>query len=208
MPGKKTLTQRDFVDAGTAFLEDHSLSELTMRALGTLLGVDATACYRHFRSKNELLTAMVDAMLAEALAGIPDDLDDPRDRAEAQSLAVRRVMHENPQLASALAAGEGQMPNALELSRRAIENLRAMGLDGDDLVRAYQAMESYTMGATVFDMLAAPHSMEIRAARYAALGDPSFAASGASVEKVARLTDEAFVRGLHALFDGIAARTF
>jgi len=198
---RRTLSQGDFIEAGTAYLRDHTLSELTMRVLGDLLGVDATACYRHFTGKAELLTAMLDTMLGRVLDAVPDTLTDPRRRLEAQCVALRRVMHENPQLAAAMAASEGQMPNALEMSRRTIAALRGAGLDGDELVTAYQMLESYVMGATQFDLIAAPQNMEIRAARYAAFGDPAFARVSRTVRAVDALTEEAFLVGLRTLLD-------
>ncbi len=207
MARTQTLEQRDFVEAGTAYLIDHPLSALTMRVLGDLLGVDATACYRHFRSKDELLTAMVDAMLAPALDAVDDAIRDPRERVEGRSLEMRAAMQRNPQLASALAVGEGQMPNSLELSRRSIADLRAMGLDGDELVRAYQLVESYTMGATMFDLAAAPHNMDIRSDRYSMFGDEAFTKAGRSPATVETLTDDAFGRGLRALLDAVLAGT-
>jgi len=200
---RKTLSQSDFIETGTAYLRDHTLSELTMRVLGDLLGVDATACYRHFTGKTELLTAMLDNMLGQVLEAVPEVITDPRERLEAQCMAMRRVMHENPQLAAAMAASEGQMPNALEMSRRSIAALRSAGLDGDELVRAYQMIESYVMGATQFDLIAAPHNMEIRAARYGAFDDPAFTGVARSVRSVDGLTEEAFVSGLRTLLDDV-----
>ncbi|WP_260646025.1 helix-turn-helix domain-containing protein, partial [Staphylococcus aureus] len=43
------------------------LQALTLKALGQHLGVDSTAVYRHFRSKDVLLIAMMDRLLAERL---------------------------------------------------------------------------------------------------------------------------------------------
>jgi AcrR family transcriptional regulator len=174
-----------------------------MRVLGDLVGVNATACYRHFTGKTELLTAMLDNMLGQVLEAVPEVITDPRGRLEAQCMAMRRVMHENPQLAAAMAASEGQMPNALEMSRRSIAALRSAGLDGDELVRAYQMIESYVMGATQFDLIAAPHNMEIRAARYGAFDDPAFTEAARSVRSVDGLTEEAFVSGLRTLLDDV-----
>lgn len=172
-----------------------------MRTLGDLLDVDATACYRHFKGKAELLTAMVDAMIGQAIDAVPDSVTDPRERIERQTIALRRAMHDNPQLAAAMGASEGQMPNALALAQRAVAALRAAGLDGDELVLAYQAIESYALGSTLFDLMAAPHNMEIRAARYGAFGDPAFTAVGRSVRRTDAITEEAFTLGLSTLLD-------
>lgn len=201
MARKQTLQKKDFIEAGTKFLQTHPLPDLTMRVLGDLLGVDATACYRHFRSKGELLTAMVDSMLFAGIEAVPETMTDPRERVVQQATAVRRAMFRNPQLAAAFATGEGQMPNALELSRRGIADLRQIGLDGERLVVAYQAIESYSMGSTVFDLMAAPHNMEIRALRYRAIGDPIFDEVGRSAARVEELTDKAFDEGIRMLID-------
>lgn len=204
---RPSLQQKDFIDAGTRFLLDHPLSELTMRRLGELMGVDATACYRHFRSKADLLTAMLDSMIFAGIEAVPDSVTDPRERLVLQTVGLRRAMVANPQLAAALAMSEGQMPNALELARRSIAHLREIGLDGDRLVRAYQMIESYAMGATVFDLMAAPWNMEIRAARYEAIGDPAFVAVGRSPDAVAELTEAAFVEGIDILLDRLLVET-
>ena len=203
---RKTLSQSDFIEAGTAYLRDHTLSELTMRVLGDLLGVDPTACYRHFKGRAELLTAMLDTLLGQVLEAVPPSITEPRERLAAQGVALRRAMHDNPQLAAAMAASEGQMPNALEMSRRSIAALRGAGLDGDELVRAYQMIESYVMGATQFDLIAAPHNMEIRAARYGALEDPAFTRAARSVRSVDAATEDAFLSGLRILLDDVLGR--
>ena len=62
MARNRTLTKADFVEVATKYVDENGLNALTMRVLGDLLGVDATACYRHFRSKGALLAAMVDAL--------------------------------------------------------------------------------------------------------------------------------------------------
>lgn len=208
MATRRTLEQKDFIDAATAFLVDHPLPQLTMRVLGDLLGVDATACYRHFRSKGELLTAMVDAMLGRALDSVADDDAEPRRHLEAQCRALRRVLFEHPQLTAALVVSEGRMPNGLALNRRTIRDLRSMGLDGEDLVRASQAIESLTMGSATFDLAAAPHNMEIRAARYGAFEDQAFVALARSAAAVERIADEAFTAALRVLLDSIESGTF
>lgn len=197
----RTLTQQDFVEVATEFVDTHGLSELTMRSLGELLGVDATACYRHFRNKDALITAMVDAMLAEVLAGLPDDAPSPRAALEAQMIGSRRAFHVHPQLAAALTVSDGSMPSANLLSRRAIALLEQMGFSGDRLVEAYQVIESYTMGTSVYDMAAAPDHAVIRRERYRTFDSPAFDAAASTPKSVSELTEAAFMVGLNAILD-------
>jgi AcrR family transcriptional regulator len=51
---------------------------LTTRALGHRLGVDPTALYRHFRNKDELLTAMADSIVGESGPPVGADGDTSR----------------------------------------------------------------------------------------------------------------------------------
>lgn len=197
---QRTLTKADFVDAATEYVDEHGLNALTMRVLGDLLGVDATACYRHFRSKGALLAAMVDGLFLSIHEAVPVG-GSPRERLEAQMIASRRAFVAHPQLAAAIAVSEGDSPAALQLMKNSIADLRRLGLSGDNLVRGYQAVESYCIGASIFDMSRAPENMSIRRARYRFLEDEAFDKVARSDKSVADATEAAFALGMHALLD-------
>lgn len=200
------LDQQAFIRAGTEFVDEHGLQALTMRALGEKLGVDATACYRHFTSKDELLSAMVDAMLAAALDSLESPPASPRDGIVDQTLAVRRAFLKHPHLAATLVVSSGDLPSAHQLTLNAIGLLRSMGLEGDELVRCYQTVESYTMGSCVFDMSGTPDNMEIRRQRYQSLGVKEFTHVARSAKGVSSLTEAAFRKGVDAIIDSFSSR--
>ncbi|WGW11289.1 TetR/AcrR family transcriptional regulator [Saxibacter everestensis] len=50
-------------------LDDEGPAALTFRRIGKHLGVDPTALYRHFRNKDELILAIADSLMEEALDG-------------------------------------------------------------------------------------------------------------------------------------------
>ena len=200
MARTKTLTKADFVEVATKFVDENSLNELTMRVLGELLGVDATACYRHFPSKGALLAAMVDALFQSIYDAVPAN-GSPRAKVEAQMLASRRAFVAHPQLAAAIAVSEGDTPAALKLMESAIANLEKMGLSGDNLVRAYQTLESYSVGSSIFDMSRAPENMKIRRARYRLLNNASFDAVAKSEKSVSDSSERAYELGMRALID-------
>lgn len=54
----------DVLDHAVTLLDTHGLSALTMRRLGSELGVQPSAIYHHFASKQELLAAVADEILA------------------------------------------------------------------------------------------------------------------------------------------------
>ena len=203
MARNRTLTKADFVEVATQYVDENGLNALTMRVLGDLLGVDATACYRHFRSKGALLAAMVDALFLSILEAVPEG-GSARDRVEAQMLASRRAFVAHPQLAAAIAVSEGDTPAALLLMKSAVANLEAMGLSGDNLVLGYQTIESYAVGASIFDMARAPDNMEIRRARYRFLEEPAFDGVAKTVKSVTDSTERAYELGMRALIDYVA----
>lgn len=64
------LRKANVVDGALALLDTEGLDGLTMRKLGTALGVRAGALYRHFPSKEALL----DAMAEKLVEGVGDPL--------------------------------------------------------------------------------------------------------------------------------------
>ena len=61
-------------------LDDHGLADLTMRRLGTELGVQPSAVYHHFPSKQVLLAAVADEILARGARPLPEGTWDVRAR--------------------------------------------------------------------------------------------------------------------------------
>jgi AcrR family transcriptional regulator len=56
----------DVVSRAIEALDDYGLADLTMRRLGTELGVQPSALYHHFANKQTLLAAVADEILARA----------------------------------------------------------------------------------------------------------------------------------------------
>ena len=56
--------QADVVDRAVAVLDAHGLDDLSMRKLAADLGVQPSALYHHFASKDALLAAVADELLA------------------------------------------------------------------------------------------------------------------------------------------------
>ena len=58
------LSRRSIVTSAIALIERDGPDALSMRRLGGRLGVEAMALYHHFGSRDELITAIADDLLA------------------------------------------------------------------------------------------------------------------------------------------------
>ena len=76
----------DVVDQALRVLDEHGLADLTMRRLGTELEVRPSALYHHFPSKQVLLAAVADEILARGARPLPDAPWDLRARAACRAL--------------------------------------------------------------------------------------------------------------------------
>lgn len=202
MPARR-YSADDFVDAAMALLSRGGAATLTLKAVGQELGADTTAIYHYFPGKAALLSAMVDRVLAE-LVDSGQSNDDPRADLERIALGMRRIQRLYPLLAETISGTEIIAPNAIRLSRRVIDNLAALGLAGDTLVRTYQALENFVLGSNWNDGVGIPNSWEIRRERYAILARPGF--SDRTADEIAALSDAAYMEGIGQILDA-AVRT-
>lgn len=64
------LERQDVVDAAMAISDAEGLDKVTLRAIASRLGVQAPTLYWHVRNKAEVIDALGDAILSEALAAL------------------------------------------------------------------------------------------------------------------------------------------
>ena len=69
------IDRERIIDAGLELLRLDGLAALNMRAIAGRLDVRASALYRHFGAKEQLLGAMSARLFFEARAGLRDELD-------------------------------------------------------------------------------------------------------------------------------------
>lgn len=172
-----------------------------MRALGEKMGLDPTAVYRHFSKKEDLIDAMLSSILGDALSRLTDSTGSPREDMYNTVMAVRTEFEAHPNLTPSFATSMGNIPNGLQLSQAMIHKLRAIGLTGENLVRSYQMLEGFILGASVFDTGGAPETFQIRQARYKYIDVPEFDLVARSPEEVERITRESFNVGINVLLD-------
>lgn len=64
---RRPLNRQRVLDAALAYVDEHGLAALTMRRLGTELGVEGMSLYKHVADKEALLDGIVERLWAEVL---------------------------------------------------------------------------------------------------------------------------------------------
>lgn len=211
------LDRAAIVDASVALVEELGVDGLTMRRLGERLGVDATAVYRHFRNKEDLLRAVGDrahaAVLGE-LAGSTSSGGPWRDVVRELCIRLRAAHLARPELAALVRTGPSLQEHELHLTETLLRELRRARLDDVEIVRAYHSLIELSVGAAAIDAPMAALSARERSTTYrrwrrtyATLDEQEFPES---VRLAASLyPDDAATRfedALDRLLDGITAR--
>jgi AcrR family transcriptional regulator len=223
--GKPTLSRERIVAEAIALADAEGLDALSMRRLGTRLGVGATSIYWHVPNKEQLVELVVDEVFGEM--DVPDaaDVADWRDEVANCGHSMRAMILRHPWMATMMAqsAMAGYGPNAVRLSEGIIGVLRAVGLTPLEAEHATSALAAYVLGNTTSEaawmqVLARTGKTEeeilqqmMPVAEEAAKGHPhtqavldSYVAAYAG--DPAKLRDESFVYGVELLLDGLQAR--
>jgi AcrR family transcriptional regulator len=200
------LTRDQVLDAALGLLDEGGLDQLTMRRLATALGVKNGATYWHFRSKQVLLEAMAEAMLA----GLTDDLDEglPWDeRITEMAGRLRSALLSRRDGARLFSGVFFPLPNALAYGETMIGILREAGLSGRDAIWTVDTLNYFVVGHVTEEQLAAslPDGGAEAAARLAEALDPDahpnlHAAAG---DLAAPCPEEHFEHGLRLIVDGV-----
>ena len=205
---RSTGTAEVIARAALAFIEENGVEALTIRALGAEAGLHHTAAYRHYRSKNDVLRAVLGLVLEEAISGAGELPADPRERLLVLSRSLRSALHAHPAVTTAYltpaeSLADSDTSNAYQ--QAIVDALRGLGLRGYDLLVRHQMLETFVLGSCVFDFGGAPDHLDSRRRRHRMIADPDFEAVTRSNDGVDALNEAAFDHGLVVLLDEIAA---
>ena len=69
------LDRNRIAQVALTLIDEQGIDQLSMRKLGSVLGVEAMALYHYFRNKAELLDGILDIILADVAARLtPEDI--------------------------------------------------------------------------------------------------------------------------------------
>jgi AcrR family transcriptional regulator len=142
------LDRGAIVDAAQRILDVDGLSGLTMRRIGTELGVDPAAIYRHFRNKDALVVALAD----RAFSSLPDP--DPalpwQQRLRALLWSALRLYRGSPDFAIALSHQPDDTPGLERIAELCLEILAEAGLAPRERAVAYQVITNHAVGSGLY----------------------------------------------------------
>jgi TetR/AcrR family tetracycline transcriptional repressor len=199
------LNREHVLNAALDLLDEVGLDQLTMRRLSATLGVQNGATYWHFRSKEALLEAMADTLLA----GVSDlgEQQPWHERITRLAHRLRRALLSRRDGARLFTSAFFPLPNALAYGEAMTATLREGGLSSRDASWATDTLTYYVVGHTTEEQLAAsmPDDGISATARLTAAIDPQrhphmFAALA---HIPAPHHEEHFDYGLHLVITGI-----
>lgn len=145
IPRRTRLDQRVIVDALLELARSEPALRPTFKRLGSALGVDATAMYRHFRNKDELTRAALDRLAATAVEHARAAPGDWRGRLEAYLLRSAELSLEYPSVAIEGAVLDPAGPGDVSADELILALLTEGGLTGRPLITAYAAVSGFAV---------------------------------------------------------------
>ena len=210
--GRPARLSRDTIcQAALDLLADTDAATFSLRALGDRLGVDATAIYRHFRDKDDLLREVGDRALAPVTRGFVTSTD-ARDDIRRMCTRLRKTMLRSQVALTLTAFGPTRRENELRITEVMLDALSRCGLSEEETVIAYHVLIEYTIGSAKLDgPLTAPGAdrrgtYRTWRADYAGLPVEQYPASVRLAQKLYPSSDVVFAAGLDALIAGLTGR--
>lgn len=130
------------------------LDALTMRRLGTALGVEAMALYHHVGSKQALLEGLVEMVLDETLdetqPAAPDA--DPREVLRGWAREFRAAAQRHPEVIRLFATQSTATPAWRTAVEAMLAALRGAGVPDETAVHAYRLVATFATGYVLWEL--------------------------------------------------------
>nr|WP_268932586.1 TetR/AcrR family transcriptional regulator [Microbacterium paulum] len=221
-PPRATLDRDRVVEAAIGYADAHGLDATTMRRLGEALGVTPMALYKHVASREGLIDAMVDRLVAAI--DDPDGADAPdaaapehppadwRAVVRGRILAAREALRTHPWAQDAIESRTEASPVVLAYFDSLMRAMFDGGLSADLVHHGMHALSTRMWGFTR-DVMPMPTAPADPAARAAAIG--AFFTAYPSIGRMSTTAphagdgcddDAEFAFALDLLLEGLAAR--
>jgi AcrR family transcriptional regulator len=139
-----SLTSERIVDESLKLLDEHGVAGFSLPKLGRALGADPTAVYRHFASKDDIVLAIADRLIEEAMTGM-----EPQacwvDTVIESARRLRAVYLAHPAAASLSASRTTAGPAEMQAINILIGAALEAGFEGAEAVLIYRALADFSL---------------------------------------------------------------
>ena len=208
-----TLTPDRIVTESLRLLDTAGVAGFSMPKLGRALGADPTAVYRHFASKDDLVLAIADRLIEEAMDGLPAHdcwVETVIDVTRRQ----RRTYLAHPAAASLSSFRTTGRPAEMRVVDRLLGAVMAAGFDGLEAALVYRALGDFTLAwcGSEAALLALPEPLQAAdggawARAYRAVGQEEYPHIWRVRDELPLATDDKIFEAVLAIvITGICAR--
>jgi AcrR family transcriptional regulator len=152
---RRALDQLSILHEAVRFIDEHGVQNLTMRRLGSRLGVEAMALYRYVPGREQLLDGVVEVVMDELYTDTMSSADVSKTWTEyLQRMAhgVRKLALAHPQVFPLVATRPPAAPwlrpplRSLRWVESFMEGLAHHGFGGRPSVTVYRAFSTFLLG--------------------------------------------------------------
>lgn len=203
------LTRDVITETALRLLGDTGLDGLTVRRLAAELGVQSPALYWHFRSKQELLDGMADAIITATGMSPPHEGESWQHWLARRARAYRRALRAHRDGARIIASARALSPATVKTFDRELAILVSRGFTPVLALRTIAALTRYINGFVLQEQ-AGPHPDAAPPPdQLAALAGLPGGGTPATLLQAIRdggslLSEQAFEHGLRVIIDGTA----
>jgi AcrR family transcriptional regulator len=144
---KPRLDRETIIAAGLELAAVAGTTSISVRDLGARLGSDPTAIYRHFRSKDDLMSALLDELTIRAIAEVDEDPADWEGRLRHLARSTLSWLSRFPAIGAEAIVLTTHGPGEHAAIELMLDAFRRAGLEGDDVVRHYALLASHTLAS-------------------------------------------------------------
>lgn len=143
---REPLSRERIVEAALRIMDEEGLEAVTMRHVGRALGVEAMSLYNHVADKEDILSGVVEAVMAEF--EFPEDGGDWREAGRRAARAWRELLKSHPNVITLMSHQRKPMTSieTLRPMEHALAILQRAGLPEAETVQAFRAFGGYVQG--------------------------------------------------------------
>ncbi|RSM95264.1 hypothetical protein DMB42_49985 [Nonomuraea sp. WAC 01424] len=145
-PTRPTLTREYLAAAALALIDAHGLRKFSMRKLGTAVGFDPMAAYRHYDDQEALFDGVAEALFTEIDVDTLPWGGPWQELVRQYCLRLRDTLLRHPHAVQVFATRPVRSPASIDTGVRMLTKLHAEGIPPADALRVSRCLREFTVG--------------------------------------------------------------